>query len=95
MRAGRDEKLTAHFIGSIVYVERGLGNVMQQEALLVIDGQQRLTTSTLLIAALAKHFENQSVGELLEAFSSKKLRNYYLLNPDEEGERHYKLILSG
>ena len=48
MRAGRDEKLTAHFIGSIVYVERGLGNVMQQEALLVIDGQQRLTTSTLL-----------------------------------------------
>ncbi len=94
MRAGRDEKLTAHFIGSIVYVERGLGNVMQQEALLVIDGQQRLTTSTLLIAALAKHFENQSLGELLEAFSSKKLRNYYLLNPDEEGERHYKLILS-
>lgn len=94
MRAGRDEKLTAHFIGSIVYVERGLGNVMQQEALLVIDGQQRLTTSTLLIAALAKHFENQSVGELLEAFSSKKLRNYYLLNPDEEGERRYKLILS-
>lgn len=94
MRAGRDEKLTAHFIGSIVYVERGLGNVMQQEALLVIDGQQRLTTSTLLIAALAKHFENQSLGELLEAFSNKKLRNYYLLNPDEEGERHYKLILS-
>ena len=94
MRSGRDEKLTAHFIGSIVYVERGLGNVMQQEALLVIDGQQRLTTSTLLIAALAKHFENQSLGELLEAFSNKKLRNYYLLNPDEEGERHYKLILS-
>lgn len=67
---------------------------MQQEALLVIDGQQRLTTSTLLIAALAKHFETQSLGELLEAFSNKKLRNYYLLNPDEEGERHFKLILS-
>lgn len=71
-----------------------MGNVMQQEALLVIDGQQRLTTSTLLIAALAKHFENQSLGELLDAFLNKKLRNYYLLNPDEEGERHYKLILS-
>lgn len=94
MRAGRDEKLTAHFIGSIVYVERGLGNVMQQEALLVIDGQQRLTTSTLLITALAKHFETQGLGELLETFSNKKLRNYYLLNPDEEGERHFKLILS-
>jgi len=94
MRAGRSDKVSAHFIGSIVYVERGLGNVMQQEALLVIDGQQRLTTSTLLIAALAKHFESQGIGELLETFSNKKLRNYYLLNPDEEGERHFKLILS-
>lgn len=94
MRAGRDEKIQAHFIGSIVYVERGLSSVTSQEALLVIDGQQRLTTSTLLIAALAKHFETQGLGELLEAFSHKKLRNYYLLNPDEEGERHFKLILS-
>ncbi|MDM0055607.1 GmrSD restriction endonuclease domain-containing protein [Variovorax fucosicus] len=94
MRAGRDENVAAHFIGSIVYVERGLGNVMQQEALLVIDGQQRLTTSTLLIAALAKHFETHGLGELLDTFSNKKLRNYYLLNPDEEGERHFKLILS-
>lgn len=94
MRAGRDEKVQAHFIGSIVYVERGLSSVTSQEALLVIDGQQRLTTSTLLIAALAKHFEVLSLGELLEAFSNKKLRNYYLLNPDEESERHFKLILS-
>lgn len=94
MRAGRDERISAHFIGSIVYVERGLSSVTSQEALLVIDGQQRLTTSTLLITALAKHFETQGLGELLEAFSNKKLRNYYLLNPDEEGERHFKLILS-
>lgn len=94
LRAGRLEKVTAHFIGSIVYVERGLSNVVQQEALLVIDGQQRLTTSTLLIAALAKHFESKNVGEVLETFSAKKLRNYYLLNPDEEGERHFKLLLS-
>ncbi|MDK2126855.1 GmrSD restriction endonuclease domain-containing protein [Parachitinimonas caeni] len=94
LRAGRQESVTAHFIGSIVYVERGLSNVVQQEALLVIDGQQRLTTSTLLIAALAKHFESKGVGELLETFSAKKLRNYYLLNPDEEGERHFKLLLS-
>lgn len=94
LRAGRLESVTAHFIGSIVYVERGLSNVVQQEALLVIDGQQRLTTSTLLIAALAKHFENKGVGELLETFSAKKLRNYYLLNPDEDGERHFKLLLS-
>jgi uncharacterized protein with ParB-like and HNH nuclease domain/predicted transport protein len=94
MRAGRDEQVSSHFIGALVYVERGLSSVTSQEALLVIDGQQRLTTSTLLIAALAEHFEAKGLGELLEAFSNKKLRNYYLLNPDEEGERHFKLILS-
>ncbi|NOT69531.1 MAG: DUF262 domain-containing protein [Methylophilaceae bacterium] len=94
MRAGHDDKVNAHFIGSIVYVERALSSVTSQEALLVIDGQQRLTTTTLLIAALAKHFEDHAIPELLDSFSAKKLRNYYLLNPDEEGERHFKLLLS-
>lgn len=94
MRAGRDENVSAHFIGSIVYIERGLSTVTSQESLLVIDGQQRLTTSTLLIAALTKYFETHDLSEVLGAFSSRKLRNYYLVNPDEEGERHFKLILS-
>lgn len=94
LRAGRDDAVSAHFIGSIVYVERGLSNVVQQEALLVIDGQQRLTTSTLLINALAEHFDANGIDELLDVFSARKLRNYYLLNPDEDGERRYKLLLS-
>ncbi len=94
MRAGRDEKVQAHFIGSIVYVERGLSSVTSQEALLVIDGQQRLTTGTLLIAALAKHFERERLGELLGAFSHEKLRDRYLFDPNEDGERRFKLILS-
>lgn len=93
LRAGRDEQVKTHFIGAIVYVE-GHGNVVQQEPLVVIDGQQRLTTCTLLIAALAKHFELQNIRQLLEVFSVNKLRNNYLLNHDEEGERHFKLILS-
>lgn len=94
LRAGRSSNINAHFIGAVVYVKRGQENVVAQEPLMVIDGQQRLTTSTLLIAALAKHFEDKGVAELLEAFSAKKLRSYYLLNPYEDGERHYKLILS-
>src|SRR5207249_6263852 len=38
----------------------------------------------------------RSLGESepLEGFSAKKLRNYYLLNPLEDGERRYKLLLS-
>ena len=94
LRAGRESKISGHFIGSIVYIERGLSNVVKQESLLVIDGQQRLTTATLLIAALAEHFENNNISELMDAFSARKLRNYYLLNVEEEGERHFKLLLS-
>jgi len=94
MRAGRETKISGHFIGSIVYIERGLSNVVQQESLLVIDGQQRLTTATLLITALAEYFENNDIPELMDAFSARKLRNYYLFNAEEEGERHFKLLLS-
>lgn len=53
IRAGNSDKISVHFVGSIVYVESGLGNVTHQSPLLVIDGQQRLTTVTLLLAALA------------------------------------------
>lgn len=91
MRTGRNDAVTAHFVGSIVYVEKGLYSVSSQSPLLVIDGQQRLTTATLLIEALAR---NLGDGEPLEGFSAKKLRNYYLLNPLEDGERKYKLLLS-
>ena len=55
-----------------------------------------MTTLSLLIAALAKELENYPQGnrEPVDGFSPRKLRNYYLVNPEEEGERHYKLILS-
>ena len=91
IRTGRNDSVSAHFIGSIVYVEKGLYQVSSQSPLLVIDGQQRLTTVTLLIEALAR-----AVGdsEPIDGFSSKKLRSYYLQNPLEDGDRRYKLILS-
>ncbi|MDD4927606.1 MAG: DUF262 and DUF1524 domain-containing protein [Methylotenera sp.] len=94
IKAGKDTELAAHFIGAMVYVQKGLATVTKQEPLLVIDGQQRLTTTTLLIAALVRYFETHKVGEILGAFSANKLRNRYLFNPDEDGERQFKLILS-
>jgi len=91
LRAGTNDEISAHFIGSVVYVEKGLYSISSQSPLLVIDGQQRLTTVSLIIAALANAIGE---GEPIEGFSTRKLRNYYLLNPEEEEERHYKLILS-
>jgi len=91
VRTGRDDKISAHFVGSIVYVEEGPGLVARPSPLRVIDGQQRLTTITLLLEALARRLGDRV---LLDQFSALKLRSYYLLNPFENGERHYKLILT-
>jgi uncharacterized protein with ParB-like and HNH nuclease domain/predicted transport protein len=91
VRCGSSDKIAVHFVGSIVYVESGLSQVTHQAPLLVIDGQQRLTTVSLLLAALAN-----AVGETepFDGFSRRKIKNYYLLNPEESGERHFKLLLS-
>lgn len=96
LRTGKNDAVSAHFVGSIVYIEKGLYHVSSQSPMLVIDGQQRLTTLTLILAALARALDklDEANREPLDGFSPRKLRNYYLLNPEEEGERHYKLILS-
>lgn len=91
LRAGSSDTVVVHFIGSIVYVEQGLSQVTHQAPLLVIDGQQRLTTVSLLIEALARALGD---GEPVDGFSSAKLRHYYLSNPLESGDRYFKLLLS-
>lgn len=60
--------------------------------LLIIDGQQRLTTITLLLTALRNHLSDKD--ELLEKFSRQKIQNRYLINSDEKGDKKFKLFLS-
>ncbi|MBI2194830.1 MAG: DUF262 domain-containing protein [Planctomycetes bacterium] len=91
LRTGGNDAIAAHFVGSIVYIEKGLYQVSSQSPLLVIDGQQRLTTVMLILEALARQVGD---GEPVDGFSAKKLRSYYLLNPLEEGERGFKLLLT-
>ena len=91
VRAGSTDEIDAHFVGSVVYVEGGLYQVTGQQPLLVIDGQQRLTTVTLILAALER-----VVGESapVPGFSADKIRGYYLTNPLEDGDGFFKLLLS-
>ena len=91
LRTGSNDAIAAHFVGSIVYIQKGLYQVARQSALLVIDGQQRLTTVMLILEALARRVGDR---EPLDGFSAKKIRSYYLLNPLEEGERGFKLLLT-
>ena len=88
MRAGENKSPGGHFIGSIVYVA---DNAAFNTPFLVIDGQQRLTTLTLLIVALSEAIGEQ---EPLDGFDRKRLKNYYLINPDEKGEKSRRLVLS-
>jgi uncharacterized protein with ParB-like and HNH nuclease domain len=69
MRAGRNQEVNAHFVGSVVYIEKGLYQVSAQDPLLVIDGQQRLTTVSLLLEVLARHLGD---SEPVDGFSPKK-----------------------
>ena len=92
LRAGSSDAIAVHFIGSIVYVEQGLSQVTHQAPLLVIDGQQRLTTVSLLIEALARAIGDED--EPADGFSAPKLREYYLTNRLEKGDRYFKLLLS-
>src|SRR5437660_11149109 len=51
VRTATDNQAASHFVGSIVYIQNGsiiAGGIMP---LLVIDGQQRLTTLSLLLIA--------------------------------------------
>lgn len=91
LRAGSRDDVSVHFIGSIVYVEDGLSQVTSHAPLLVIDGQQRLTTLTLLLANLATAIGDT---EPVDGFTRRKINNYYLLNPEESGDRRYKLLLT-
>lgn len=88
-RAGNASGASGHFIGSIVYVA---DSDAHNAPLLVIDGQQRLTTLTLLIAALSEVIEDGI--EVVDGFSRLKLRGHYLTNLLEVGSRSRKLVLS-
>ncbi|CRH63321.1 Uncharacterized conserved protein [Chlamydia trachomatis] len=94
--AGAHDDLKTHFTGSIVYVERDEGTRTSAEPDLLIDGQQRVTTVLLILAALLERLESlpEDQREPVEGFSPAKIKNRYLMNSDEDGDRRFKLILS-
>ncbi|TPH79785.1 DUF262 domain-containing protein [Helicobacter pylori] len=91
IKTGGNDQIEGHFIGSIVFVHDGIYTTSHNE-LLIIDGQQRLTTITLLFIALRDHLNDED--EFLEKFSRQKIQNRYLINSDEKGDKRFKLILS-
>ncbi len=84
IKIGGNDKMDGHFIGSILYVLDGITH--SDNTLLIIDGQQRLTTITLLLTALRDHLSNE--------VKRKEIENHYLINSDKDGDKKFRLILS-
>lgn len=81
-----------HFIGSIIYVDAETAAASIQ-SWLVIDGQQRLTSLTLLLTALRDHLAETEWKGTEDSPTVNRIDNRFLKNVTEEGNRRYKLVL--
>ena len=88
LRVGENEDIPSHFLGSIVSIGDGSPTVPK---FLVIDGQQRLTTLSLLLSALGRAIEVKNVDIRIDR---SRLEGYYLFNDREDGELRYKQLLT-
>lgn len=91
-RASAAETTGGHFMGSIVYISANLSSAAFQSWLL-IDGQQRLTTLTVLMIALRDHIRASGWSGGEDGPTTAKIDAYYLKNTHESGQRQYKLVL--
>ena len=82
MRAARAHR--SHFMGTLIYLEEERGSIRE---LAVVDGQQRLTTITLVLAALARFMAE--TGTQLFGIDSAYIASTFL-----DGEHGTKLLLS-
>ncbi len=75
-----------HFMGFLVFVP-GLPQPGQNTHFHLIDGQQRLTTLSLLLVAIRNVARTNEQQDL-----ANKIHQYYLIHPTEKGEEHYRLL---
>lgn len=73
--AGSDNTQSAHFIGSIVYVHDDVYTASGLTELTVIDGQQRLTTLTLIYVAIYRYALKEGNSSL-----AQRLYKTFLIN---------------
>lgn len=90
--AGRHPERT-HFTGSVVWMQEGGIGPDGVSRCLLIDGQQRLTSVTLLLIALAEYARDRP--ENLRFSADMLIDRGYLVDKYATGEGRYKLTLSG
>lgn len=91
LRASKFKEKQNHFIGSIVYIDMGTPAGRPQQ-LLLIDGQQRLTTISILLCVIKDYVQKFNLETKL--INLAKIKNQFLYNSDEIDEDRYKLLLN-
>lgn len=74
------EKRGTHFIGSIVYIHEGIHLIDEVKELVIIDGQQRLTTINILYVALYRFAKENDKTQESERLFNMFLTNQYVQN---------------
>ncbi|MDR1385900.1 MAG: DUF262 domain-containing HNH endonuclease family protein [Planctomycetaceae bacterium] len=102
LEIGSNKKMIAHFIGSIVFIHDSAYTTSNIKELTIIDGQQRLTTITLIYIAihrLAQELNNESlVNEILDTYLinkyASKEEEKLKLRPTENNDKALKYLLN-
>jgi uncharacterized protein with ParB-like and HNH nuclease domain len=96
-----DSNDNAHFIGSIVYVHDDVYSATGLNELTIIDGQQRLTTITLIYSALYRLIKQMGNGNLVNRIQKMYLINEFApeteklkLKPTENNKEALRFILN-
>lgn len=89
INVSKNESINSHFIGSIVYLHEGVYSVGKNE-FSIIDGQQRLTTMTLLLIALY-----HKLDEFNDINKKDMIYKRYLIDEYMEDIYKIKLIPAG
>ena len=75
-----------HFMGFLVFVP-GLAQPGQHTRFHMVDGQQRLTTSSILLVALRNVARNVGQAELAD-----EINDMYLVHGRKKGDEHFRLL---
>ena len=92
-----------HFIGSIVFIHEGTYSTSEVKELVIIDGQQRLTTINILYVALFRFAKEKNMIQQAEMLYNMFLTNQYVqyessklkLKQTDNNAIAFKAILNG
>ena len=88
--AGERADVREHFLGPVMYLAVVDPLNANWSPYLVYDGQQRLTTVSLILEVLARQLKDDAAPD---GFEPAQIRNDYLLNAYRKGDHQYRLLL--